>query len=170
MKTCPRCGKKYTEPGINFCLEDGELLSHLQESRDPSLFADDQPPTVIMDSTRATRETNWPTMDPIMPYSSPVVQFPQHSGLSTISQSKDQTLPIVSMALGIASLVFVCCYGGIWLGAPAAVVGFLAMRNADRDPDRYGGRGLAIAGLVIGIITFVISILFIFLGLVAQIG
>jgi hypothetical protein len=102
MKTCPRCGKQYTEPGINFCLEDGELLSHLQESRDPSLFADDQPPTVIMDSTRATRETNWPTMDPIMPYSSPVVQFPQHSGLSRVSQSKDQTLPIVSMALGIA--------------------------------------------------------------------
>ena len=73
------------------------------------------------------------------------------------------------MALGVASLIMVCCYGGLWLGVPAAVVGFLAMRNADRDPDRYGGRGLAIAGLVIGIITFIISILFIFLGLVAQI-
>ncbi|MBK9165665.1 MAG: DUF4190 domain-containing protein [Acidobacteria bacterium] len=170
MKTCPRCGKQYTEPGINFCLEDGELLSHLQESRDPSLFADDQPPTMIMDSPRATRETNWPTMDPIMPYSSPVVQFPQHSALSPISQSKDQTLPIVSMALGVASLILVCCYGGIWLGLPAAAVGFMAMRNADRDPDRYGGSGLAIAGLIIGIVTFIISMLFIFLGIVAQIS
>jgi NO-binding membrane sensor protein with MHYT domain len=54
----------------------------------------------------------------------------------------------------------VCCAGGIWLGLPAAVLGYLGMRNVDNHPDRYSGRGLAIAGLVLGIVTFLASVVF----------
>jgi hypothetical protein len=63
----------------------------------------------------------------------------------------------------------VCCYGGLWLGIPAAIVGFLGMRNSDRDPSRFGGRGLAIAGLILGIITFVMSMLILVLGLAGNV-
>jgi hypothetical protein len=56
----------------------------------------------------------------------------------------------------------------LWLGVPAAIVGFMGMRNTDRDPARYGGRGLAIAGMVIGIITFVISMLLLVLGVAGN--
>ena len=108
MKTCPRCGKQYTEPGINFCLEDGELLSHLQEIRDPSLFADDQPPTAIMDSTRATRETNWPTMDPSCLTVRRWSSFRTSRCFRRSRRAKIKLFRIVSMALGIASLIFVC--------------------------------------------------------------
>jgi len=63
------------------------------------------------------------------------------------------------LILGISSLIFVCCFGGIWLGLPAAITGFLGMRNADSFPDRFGGRGMAIAAIIIGTITFFISIM-----------
>jgi len=33
------------------------------------------------------------------------------------------------------------------------------MRNADNDPARYGGRGLAIGGMVLGAVTAVLSII-----------
>ncbi len=66
--------------------------------------------------------------------------------------------------MGVISCFLVCCAGGIWLGLPAAIVGFLAMRNAEREPSRYGGRGLAIAGMVLGIVTFLASVFFLIFG------
>lgn len=80
-------------------------------------------------------------------------------------RSADQTMPTIALGLGIGSLLFVCCYGGIWLGIPAAVVGFIGIRNADKDPARYGGRGLAIGGMVIGIVSLLLSIVFILFAL-----
>jgi hypothetical protein len=61
----------------------------------------------------------------------------------------------------------VCCAGGIWLGVPAAVLGFLGLRNAENNPMRYSGRGMAIGGIVLGIITFLASVLFIIFGQLA---
>ena len=37
-------------------------------------------------------------------------------------------------------------------------VGFIGLRNADSDTSRYGGRGLAIGGMVLGTITFLASL------------
>ena len=62
----------------------------------------------------------------------------------------------------------ICCYGGIWLGLPAAVVGFLGMRNADNDNSRYSGRGMAIGGMVLGIISFLTSIIFVLFAIIAR--
>lgn len=161
MKRCPRCGQTYTDSDINFCLNDGELLSRLSDEP-PTLFKDDAPPTVMMDRSRVTNQTNWQTAAPPAIYQSP--QQPVSPGFGTLNRfakSTDQTLPTIAFALGLASLVLVCCYGGIWLGLPAAIVGFLGLRNADSDPERYGGRGLAIGGMVLGIVTFLMSIVFI---------
>ena len=165
MKQCPLCRQTYTDSAINFCLNDGELLSYLSEDPPPTLFsdkplptqfADDAPPTLLMNKARVTYQTNWQSSSPQEGWQSPVQYNPQ--GFSRYAASQDQTLATISFVLGLASLVMVCCFGGIWLGLPAAIVGFLGMRNAENDPDRYGGRGLAVAGMVIGIVTFLISI------------
>jgi hypothetical protein len=168
MKKCPRCGQVYTEDNLNFCLNDGELLTYLQES-DPSRpqdrgFADDSPPTLVLDPSRVTNQS-WPSADPPAPWQnqSPAPQS-QPFGLSMQNASKDQTLPTVSLALAVLSCFLVCCAGGIWLGLPAAVLGYLGMRNVDNDPNKYGGRGLAIAGMVIGIVTFLASLVFLLIG------
>jgi hypothetical protein len=35
----------------------------------------------------------------------------------------------------------------------------MAMRNSDKDPGRYGGRGMAIIGMVLGVVTFLASMM-----------
>jgi hypothetical protein len=74
---------------------------------------------------------------------------------------------------GMATAGFVCgllgaIFGAIpfvfWIGLPLAVLGIvfsvIGLRRANREPDR-GGRGLAIAGLVLGIVGLVIAILWV---------
>ena len=157
MKHCPRCQKTYEDPALNFCLDDGELLMVLA----PGRYADDSPPTVILDQARVTNPATWPQPQQSQPPAqwqqpSPAYQNPQVG--QTYVAAKDQTLPTIALILGICSLLLICCYGGIWLGLPAAIVGFLGMRNADGDSGRYGGRGLAIGGMVLGTVSFLISL------------
>ena len=175
MKRCPRCGQTYSDPDLNFCLEDGDLLLQAQTSADGglssrSLIDDDAPPTVMMNDPRATNPTGWggPSTPTQYQGGSPIYQPPQFSA-GSFPRTLDQTLPTVSLILGVFSLIFVCCYGGLWLGIPAAIVGFIGMRNADRDPSRYAGRGLAIAGLVIGVVTLVLSLLMLILGIAGSV-
>lgn len=177
MKRCPRCGQGYTDTQINFCLNDGELLMQYEPDEPPTLFsdplpsafADDSPPTVMMDRGRATNASNWPTSSVPSPWSGTAPVAPtQPYGLGNLRIAQDKTLPTVAMILGICSVVMVCCYGGIWLGVPAAIVGFLAIRNADSDPGRYGGRGMAITGMVLGVVTFLASMLIAFFGVLVS--
>jgi hypothetical protein len=73
-------------------------------------------------------------------------------------QGQNQTLPTVALALGIISMLFACCYGGIPLGAAALIVGFLGLKNVNESPMEYSGRGLAIGGIVTGVIGLLISL------------
>lgn len=175
MKRCPRCGQGYTDATINFCLNDGEYLTPYEPDEPPTLFsgakpfADDSPPTVIMDRGRTTNASNWPTGNvPAQWAGSSPVSPTQPYGLSSFQVAQDKTMPTVSLILGICAVAMVCCYGGIWLGVPAAIVGFLAMRNVESDPSRYGGRGMAIAGMVLGVVTFLASMIIVFFGVLAS--
>jgi len=168
MKQCPRCNQTYVDEQLNFCLNDGELLMQLQDAQSSRPY-DDSPPTVVMNDVRSTNPIGW------QPQASPPMQWqdqsnfpvPQYNAPAFV-QSKDQTLPTISLIIGILSFLMVCCYGGIWLGLPAAIVGFLGMKNADNDPMRYGGRGLAIGGMVLGVVAFLASMVFLFLGIIAR--
>lgn len=182
MKVCPKCNQNYTDPDLNFCLNDGEFLTDFGK--------DDAPATIFMESSRTTNPNNWPTPPVTEPMTTwqnqnpgiqnqPVGMQNQSVGMQNrpnypspmpLSQSKDQILPTISMVLGILSLLFVCCYGGVWLGVPAAVIGFLGMKNADNDPVRYGGRGMAIAGIILGGIGFLMFVGFIILSILGRLA
>ncbi len=70
---------------------------------------------------------------------------------------QNQTLPIISLILGIISL---CCYIG-WLTGPAALItGFIGIKNVKKDPTNYGGKGLAIAGMIVGGLFTVLWVLY----------
>jgi hypothetical protein len=73
------------------------------------------------------------------------------------STGVNQTLPIVSLVFGIVS---VCCYVSPVTGLVALITGFMGMKNANNDPSNYGGKGLAIAGMITGGIFFLIGILY----------
>ncbi len=82
----------------------------------------------------------------------------------------NQTLPIVSLVLGIISL---CCYISPLTGLIALITGYLGMKNANNDPANYGGKGLAIAGMIVGGLFFLLGVcyyiyIFVIIGLAAS--
>ena len=77
-------------------------------------------------------------------------------------------LAIVSLALGLASIIF--CFGPI-TGIPAAIVGHMAKREIQNSDGKLTGSGLASAGFWMGILTvifFVLFILIIIAGMIAD--
>lgn len=85
-------------------------------------------------------------------------------------QSQNQTLAIVSLVCGILSFVLICCYGGIPLGLAALITGFLGLQNVKKDPVIYGGKPLALIGMILGGIAFVLSIVLLIFGVAANLG
>ena len=167
MKQCPKCNQTYSDDQLNFCLNDGELL--MQFAAEPSRFADDAPPTILLDQSRVTNPTNWQTSAAQPPAQWQPQNIQQNRPFTAgLTPSQDKTLPTIAMILGILSVALVCCYGGIWLGLPAAILGFIGMRNTDSDPNRYGGRGMAIAGLVLGVVSLLSSLVFAVVMLVSK--
>ena len=79
--------------------------------------------------------------------------LPPPSGTGSINQ----TLPIVSLVFGIVSL---CCYISPLTGIVALVTGYMGMKNANNDPANYGGKGLAIAGMITGGVFLLIGVLY----------
>ena len=71
--------------------------------------------------------------------------------------SLNQTLPIVSLVFGIVSL---CCYISPVTGIVALITGYMGMKNANNDPQQYGGKGLAIAGMVTGGVFLLLGLLY----------
>lgn len=177
MKKCPKCGQVYTDKDLNFCYNDGELLSYLAEDATPAAYrpglADEPPPTEFMGSARLTSETRWePPHAPPAAWQggqpeatySPYAQF---SG--PISQN--QTLAIVSLGLGAASLTIGwCCSSGLAFAPAALITGFIALSQIKKDPERNGGRGFAIAGIATAAVFIGLYLLFIIIYGLAVIG
>lgn len=67
----------------------------------------------------------------------------------------NQTLPIVSLVFGILSL---CCWISPLTGIIALITGFLGMKNVNNNPAQYGGKTLAIVGMILGGIFFLIGL------------
>lgn len=66
-----------------------------------------------------------------------------------------QGLAVTSLVLGILSLV---CFGFL-AGIPAIICGHMARGRAKRQPAQYGGAGFAMAGLVMGYVSVVLTLL-----------
>lgn len=70
---------------------------------------------------------------------------------------QNQTLAIVSLVTGI--LGFCCLPSGI----AALITGYLAKNNADANPMEYGGRGMALAGMILGGVSVSLTIIYVIL-------
>ncbi len=159
MKVCPVCSQSYTNDEQNFCLNDGVRLNDI----------DDAPPTVMMDPPRVTNQGNWQTNDPVSSWQNQQNIQNQPFMSPAFVKGKDQTLPVVSLVLGVLSVVLICCYGGIPFGIGALITGYLGLNNTNKDSMQYGGRGLAIAGLILGAISLFGSFVFIIFAVLGKI-
>ena len=155
MKQCPKCHQTYTDDNLNFCLEDGELLTGFASEPPPARYIDDSPPTMMMNDARATNPANWPQTPPAAPIGQWQGSSPQGKAMVVVMPS--QGLAITSLCLGIASMTIgLCCYVGILLSPAAIVTGCIYLSQNKKDPVLYPGRGLAIGGIVTGIVYFAI--------------
>jgi len=97
----------------------------------------------------------------------------------TVKSGQNQNLAIAAMVCGGISLVslvgliipfvnFVCFIVTPGLGLAAIITGFLARSRANRDPENYGGAGLALGGIITGALSilavvglFIIALVFV---------
>lgn len=78
---------------------------------------------------------------------------PPGYGYGYVPQPPQDGLGIASMVLGILGLVGMCAYGlGMVLAVPALVMGRISMNRITAANGQLGGRGLAQAGFIMGII------------------
>lgn len=69
---------------------------------------------------------------------------------------KTNTLAIVSIISGGLGLI---CFG-ILGGIVALVTGIIGLRQINADPEHQSGKGIAIAGIVLGAISTIATVLF----------
>lgn len=82
-------------------------------------------------------------------------------------ESPNQIMAIVSLVFGILS---VCCWVAPLTGIIALITGFLARKNIKADPAKYGGGTLALIGMILGGIFFLIGVAYYVLTILIQMG
>ena len=82
------------------------------------------------------------------------------------TNERNTKLAVTSLVLGILSVLCL----GILAGIPAIILGQMAYNRTLRQPDQYGGGGLAIAGVACGFASLLVTIIFValFLPALAQ--
>ena len=171
MKYCPQCNRQYTEPWITFCSEDGNMLiEELTPPVDPNWDPVIRGPQV---ETPSEMETQWLPRDPSMPPAwvapderPPMPQpwgIPDRPPVAPAWQpppppprppaQPTQGLAIASMITGIFGLIF-GCFGPI-PGVVGIILGWIALQQIKKSPDKASGKPLAIIGIVAGSVTIV---------------
>jgi Domain of unknown function (DUF4190) len=104
-----------------------------------------------------------PPSEPTPPPAPPAYGH-QPGGYGYQSTPKTNGLAIASLVLGIAQ-IFLCIIGGIL----ALVFGYIARRQIDESGGTQGGRGMAIAGIILGWIGIGLGIAYIVVIIIAVI-
>jgi|ERR1051326_1122145 hypothetical protein len=165
MKRCPTCNQTFTEDWLSFCTNDGtSLVDFTPSSREP-------PPTVQVNAPE-TNPLGKPTFDLPGSYSPPV-QYQQPPPAPawqpppapvTYSSAPQQGLALASLILGVVSItVGWCCYFGVVTAPISIIMGAISLVQIKNDPSRYGGKPLAIVGIVTSSLYFVLVLLFVLL-------
>jgi len=169
MKRCPTCNQTFTDEWLTFCTQDGTSLVNVE------LAPNEPPPTVAYPAMPPSVSPNeQPTLDLPGSYKPPMVQYsapqPLQPGWTPpppppFSKPKQQQgLAITSLVLGIVSVTLgFCCYFGVLTSPVAIGLGIFALIQIKNDSAKYGGKPLAIGGIVAG------SLYFFFVALIALI-
>jgi hypothetical protein len=81
-------------------------------------------------------------------------------GIASQSAASTNGLAIASLILGILSVPLAVCYGcGIVFAIAAMITGFIARNQIKQSGGRQSGSGMALAGLILGIVVTALVIL-----------
>lgn len=116
MKICPTCRKTYADDNLNFCLEDGSILT---------MSANDPPPTVMMSQPRPTDPS--PAMTTHQPYQ-PAIQSSYGNQPHYSAQPKKSKAWL--WIVGIVGILLLLCGGGFGL---LVFIGMQADRKSNNN-------------------------------------
>jgi len=166
MKRCPTCNQRFTDEWLTFCTQDGTSLVDMPAS------SDEPPVTVVYPSLPpSVSPLEQPTMDYPGAYQPPPVlmapqpQQPLQAGWNpppppAYASQPQKNLALLSLILSIASIPLgFCCYIGFLTSPIAIVLGIFSLFKIKQDPSKWGGKGMAIAGVVIGALYLVFAAL-----------
>ena len=159
MKRCPKCNQQFTDDWLTFCTQDGTSLVVVETSSQeppPTLVAPSMPPSVSPLEQPTLDMPGAP--DHPAPYTAPPSPQPGWNPPPppAYPKAQEKNLAIASLVLGIVSITIgFCCYFGVATGPVAVALGIYALTQIKKDPNRYGGKGMAIAGIVLGSLYFV---------------
>jgi rRNA maturation protein Nop10 len=198
MKRCPSCERTYTDDALSFCPNDGTpLVTDTPSSFDPQATIMASPPKVSGPFDQPSGPTDWPSQPPppVSDWSTPQPPAqPQQTGWGDAPGSytpgsqmtggtgwqapppppfpgggqKQQGLAVGSLVCGILSIF--CCWLGLLPGITAIILGVISMNKEKSDPANYGGRGLAMGGVITGGIGTLISVGWIILNIISAIA
>lgn len=166
MKRCPICDQRYDD-SLSFCQTDGAMLEAVAESGTAGMWRDESASGIQTGTPLAGSERPGVTFGDPTAMPNPGLQWtpPPATGAwreaagspahMPLPGGQDKGLATWSMVLGVLGIA--CC--GVFTAIPAIVLGVMAKNNISRQPERYGGSGLATAGIVLGIVGTVLSIL-----------
>jgi hypothetical protein len=87
-------------------------------------------------------------------------------GPTSISAApKTNPLAVTGLILGIVSITVACCCYGFPFNLAGIIFSAIALSQIKKDPAGQQGRGLAIAGLALSILSIIFGALFLILGL-----
>jgi hypothetical protein len=88
-------------------------------------------------------------------------------GAMGYAQPRNDGLAIASLICGIVGVVcfFVCL--GVILGPTAAIMGFVSRQRIASSGGMLAGGGMAMAGLILGVVGFVVSVIWFFFFIIA---
>lgn len=180
MKRCPTCNQTFDEDWLSFCTNDGTAL--IEDSAKTDLAATMMSPSPPQSSNPA-EPANWNSPSG---WSTPLAgvapgQFPQSQPAQPVWQpppppayatGPTQGSAVASLVTGIFSITIgLCCYLGVISGPVAIGLGIYSLNQIKNDPEKFTGRPLAIAGIVMGSLYFVVVALIIVLyGALALVG
>jgi len=91
--------------------------------------------------------------------------------LSSPQAPRTNPLAVVGMVLGTLAVTFgLCCCYGLPFNVPGIICSTVALAQIKNDPQNQQGKGLAIAGLLLSILSIVLVVLFLVLGVALNSG
>ena len=77
---------------------------------------------------------------------------------------RNNPMAVAGMTLGIVSITFGCCCYGLPFNIAGIICSIVALTQITKDPVNQQGRGMAIAGLVLSVLSLVLAALVFVLG------
>jgi hypothetical protein len=166
MKRCPTCNRTFDEEWLAFCTEDGSTL--LEISSKP---ASPEPPATVRIPGAQTNPAGQQPFDLPGSYNPPQPATPAWRPPPPppmIRPAPQQGLAVASLICGLISITIGWCYIALISGPVAIALGIAALNQVKNKPDRYGGKPLAIVGIVTGAIPFLVLLFIIVLAVAMQ--